>query len=127
MKTAWYVEDDGEMIAAIRLLLRLLDFETRSFLDCKRAAKALLRGEKPDIFLIDINMPIVSGLDLLKYIRSQRVLDAVPVVMLSSEFTDAVITEALALGADAYLLKPVTIEELEDKIAQAFQQRTQTH
>lgn len=61
MKIAWYVEDDGEMINAIRLLLQLLDYDTRSFLDCKRAAKAILQGERPDLMLIDINMPIEIG------------------------------------------------------------------
>ncbi|MBT3390833.1 MAG: response regulator [Chloroflexi bacterium] len=125
MKTAWYVEDDGEMIQAIRLMLRLLDYETRSFFDCKRAAKTLLAGEKPDIILLDINMPIVTGIDLLKYIRSRADLDALPVIMLSSEVTDTVINEAVGLGADAYLFKPVTIDELEDKIAQAIQSRNQ--
>lgn len=125
MKTAWYVEDDGEMIQAIRLLLRLLDYETHSFFDCKRAAKALLAGEKPDILLSDINIPIVTGIDLLKYIRSRADLDALPVIMLSSEVTDTVINEAVGLGANAYLFKPVTIDELEDKIAQAVRSRNQ--
>jgi DNA-binding NarL/FixJ family response regulator len=45
--------------------------------------------------------------------------------MLSSEVTDTVINEAVGLGADAYLFKPVTIDELEDKIAQAIQSRNQ--
>lgn len=125
MKTAWYVEDDGEMIQAIRLLLRLLDYETHSFFDCKRAAQALLAGEKPDILLLDINIPIVTGIDLLKYIRSRADLNALPVIMLSSEVTDTVINEAVELGADAYLFKPVTIDELEDKIAQAVRSRNQ--
>ena len=125
MKTAWYVEDDGEMIQAIRLLLRLLDYETRPFLDCKRAAEAILSGEKPDILIIDINMPIVSGMDLLKYVRSRTDFDALPIVMLSSEVTDSVVDEAMGLGADTYLFKPVTIDDLEDKIEKAVQKRGQ--
>ncbi|MBM3143707.1 MAG: response regulator [Chloroflexi bacterium] len=124
MKTAWYVEDDGEMIQAIRLLLQLLDYDTRPFLDCKRAAKAILQGERPDLMLIDINMPIVSGMDLLKYVRSRSDFDEVPVVMLSSEVADASVNEAMKLGADGYLFKPVTIEDLEDKIVVAVRKRS---
>jgi len=119
LKIAWYIEDDGEMINAIRLLLKLLDYETRSFLDCKRAARAMLQGERPDLMLIDINMPIVSGMDLLKYVRSRSDFDDVPVVMLSSEVADVSVNEATEFGADGYLFKPVTIEDLEDKIETA--------
>lgn len=123
MKTAWYVEDDGEMIQAIRLLLKLLDYECRSFLDCRRAARAILDGDRPDILIIDINMPIVSGIDLLKYVRSRADFDHIPVIMLSSEVTDASVNEAKALGADGYVFKPVTVDDLEDKINIAIQTR----
>ncbi|MBC8505405.1 MAG: response regulator [Anaerolineales bacterium] len=124
MKTVWYVEDDGEMIKAIKLLLKLLDYETRSFLDCKKAAQAMLDGDRPDLMLVDINMPIVTGMDLLKYVRSRADFDQVPVVMLSSEVADASVNEATELGADGYLFKPVTIEDLEDKINIAIKKRS---
>ncbi len=123
MKVAWYVEDDGEMIQAIRLLLKLLDYDTRAFLDCRRAAKAVLNGERPDIMIIDINMPIVSGMEFLKFVRSRPDLDDMPIVMLSSEVTDASVNEASDLGADGYLFKPVTIDDLEDKINTAIKNR----
>ena len=124
MKTAWYIEDDGEMIQAIRLLLKLLDYDTRAFLDCRTAAKAILQGERPDIMIIDINMPIVSGMDLLKYVRSRSDLDDMPVVMLSSEVADASVNEATEFGADGYLFKPVTVDDLEDKINIAIKKRS---
>ena len=124
MKTAWYVEDDGEMIKAIRLMLKLLDYDTRSFLDCKRAAKAILKGERPDLMLIDINMPIVTGMDLLKYVRGRSDFDSVPIVMLTSEVADVSVNEATELGADGYLFKPVTIEDLKDKIETAVKKRS---
>ncbi len=124
MKLAWYIEDDGEMIKAIRLLLKLLDYETRSFFDCKTAAQAILDGDRPDLMLVDINMPIVTGMDLLKYVRSRSDFDLIPVVMLSSEVADASVNEATELGADGYLFKPVTIEDLEDKINIAVNKRS---
>lgn len=123
MKLAWYIEDDGEMIRAIQLLLKLLDYETVSFLDCRKAAQAILDGGRPDIMLIDINMPIVSGLELLKYVRTRPDFDDVPVIMLSSEVADSMVNEATELGADAYIFKPVTVEDLEDKINIAINKR----
>ena len=68
METIWYVDDDGEMIRAVKLLLQLLDYETRSLSDARIAAKALLAGEKPDLLMLDINMPGVTGIDLLEFV-----------------------------------------------------------
>lgn len=117
MKNAWYVDDDEEMIWAVRLMLRLLDYETQSFLNARSAARALLAGGRPDLMLLDINMPEVTGVQLLEFIRSRRVWNSIPIIMLSSEATDIQVDEALSRGANAYVFKPVTIEELEAAIA----------
>ena len=117
MKNAWYVDDDEEMIWAVRLMLRLLDYDTQSFLNARSAARALLAGGRPDLMLLDINMPEVTGVQLLEFIRSRRVWNNIPIIMLSSEATDIQVDEALSRGANAYVFKPVTIEELEASIA----------
>ena len=123
MKIAWFTDDDQDMIKALSLMLRLLDYETRSFPNARRAARALLAGQRPDLLILDINMPEVSGLDLLEFIRSRRQWDDLPVIMFSSEAADVQVDHALALGADAYIFKPVTLDELEAAIAQAMQKR----
>ncbi len=123
MKTAWFTDDDQDMIKALSLMLRLLDYETRPFPNARKAARALLSGQRPDLLILDINMPEVSGLDLLEFIRSRRQWDDLPVIMFSSEAADVQVDHALALGADAYIFKPVTIEELEAAIAQATSRR----
>ncbi len=123
MKIAWFTDDDRDMIKALSLMLRLLDYETRSFPNARRAARALLTGQRPDLLILDINMPEVSGLDLLEFIRSRRQWDDLPVIMFSSEAADVQVDHALALGADAYIFKPVTLDELEAAIAQAMQKR----
>ncbi len=123
MKIAWFTDDDRDMIKALSLMLRLLDYETRSFPNARRAARALLTGQRPDLLILDINMPEVSGLDLLEFIRSRRQWDGLPVIMFSSEAADVQVDHALALGADAYIFKPVTLDELETAIAQAMQKR----
>ncbi len=123
MKTAWFTDDDQDMIKALSLMLRLLEYETRSFPNARKTARALLAGQRPDLLILDINMPEVSGLDLLEFIRSRRQWDDLPIIMFSSEAADVQVDHALALGADAYIFKPVTIEELEAAIAQATGKR----
>jgi DNA-binding response OmpR family regulator len=119
-KLAWYVDDDQEMIEAISLLMKLLDFKVRPFLNAKTAGRAFLSGQRPDLLLLDINMPNVTGIDMLEFVRTRTELKNLPVIMLSSEDTDLQINEALNLGADGYIMKPATIEELEGAIEKAF-------
>jgi len=123
LKTAWFIDDDEEMIRAIKLMLELLDFKTLSFLTAKLAAKSLMDGQQPDVLLLDINMPNVSGIDMLEFVRRRTEWDHIPIVMLSSEFTDAQVDEAMALGADEYVFKPVMIDELEKAIRAAIEKR----
>ncbi len=113
MKTAWIVDDDSEMSNAVQLMLRLLGFETRTFRDARSTAKALLSGQRPDVLLLDIHMPVVSGLDLLEFLRQRADLKHLPIIMLTSEAADVMVDTALAMGADAYLTKPLALEELE--------------
>jgi len=120
MKRVWIVDDDAEMSEAIALMLKLLDCETRSFPDARLAAKALLSGECPDLMILDINMPDVTGIDLLKFLRSRLEWKNLPVVMLSTEASDVQIDQALGIGADAYATKPATIEELDAAMNRAL-------
>lgn len=85
MKTVWVVDDDEEMIRAMWLMLKLLDCETRHFFSVCPAAQTLLDGERPDLFILDINMPGVSGIDFLEYLRRRKDLKNIPVVILSTE------------------------------------------
>lgn len=121
MRLVWIVDDDDEMSHAVKLMLQLLDFTVTIFRDARSAARQLLSGEvRPELMVLDINMPEVSGIDLLEFLRLREDLRSIPVVMLSSETTDRQVDEALGLGADAFVFKPVTIEELEGAIERAF-------
>jgi two-component system chemotaxis response regulator CheY len=119
-KEVWIVDDDEEMARAVGLMLKLLDYETKHFLGPRPAAQALLAGKRPDMMILDINMPEVTGLDMLEFLRRRPEWKKLPVIMLSSEAADVMVDKALKLGADGYVMKPVTIEELEKAMAQAF-------
>ena len=120
MKKIWIVDDDEEMGQAISLMLKLLDCETKVFLTARDAAQTFLKGKGPDLLVLDINMPEVSGLDVLEFLRRRKEWKSLPIVMLSSEAADVVVDKALEMGADAYVIKPVTIEELEKAMSLAF-------
>ena len=120
MRHVWIVDDDEEMSRAVGLMLNLLDCDTTSFLNVRSAVQRLLTGKMPDLIILDINLPEVSGLDLLEFLRRRPEWKNLPVVMLSSEAADSIVDKALELGADSYVMKPVTIEELEKAMATAF-------
>ena len=120
MKSVWIVDDDEEMARAISLFLRLMDCETTSFYSARSAAQALLSGRSPHLMIVDIHMPEVTGLDLLEFLRRRREWKSLPVLVLSSEAADVMIDRAMAIGADGYMTKPITLEELEGAMDQAF-------
>jgi DNA-binding response OmpR family regulator len=120
MDVVWSVDDDEEMSEAVGLMLKLLGYKTRSFSDARSAAKALLGGERPALLLLDVNMPDVSGLELLEFVRSRPVLNDLPVLMLSANATDTDVDLALKHGANGYLIKPISFEELQAGIQAAF-------
>ena len=119
MPHAWIVDDDEEMSRAVKLMLSLLDYEVQIYQDPRRAAQELLSGKKPDVIVLDINMPEVSGIDFLEFVRMRDELKNLPIVMLSSETTDIQVDEAMNLGANAFVFKPVTIDELEIALEKA--------
>ena len=120
MKEVCIVDDDYEMARAISLMLKVLDYHSKHYNHARPAAQALLAGQRPDLLILDINMPEVTGLDMLEFVRRRREWKHLPVIMLSSEAADVTVDKAMQLGADGYVMKPVTIEELEKTMAQAF-------
>ena len=120
MRQVWIVDDDEEMTRAIGLMLKMLDWEVTAFHTARAAAQTLLTGKTPELLILDINMPEVSGLDMLEFLRRRPEWKELPIIMLSSESADSTVDTALNLGADAYVMKPVTIEELEKAMAAAL-------
>lgn len=119
MVSVWIVDDDEEMSHAVGLMLRLMQLDVHSYRSARAAAKQMLAGNRPDLMVLDINMPGVSGIDLLEFIRSRAEFKHLPIVMLSSETTDIQVEEAIRLGADAFVFKPVTMDELKSALKQA--------
>lgn len=120
MRKAWIIDDDDEMSHAVRLMLELLDFEVTTYREARSAAQLLLAGKRPDLIVLDINMPEVTGMDFLEFLNMRTELKDLRVIMLSTEASDVRVDEAMKLGAGGFVSKPVTIEELEAVIAKVL-------
>ena len=69
---------------------------------------------RPDLILLDLNMPLVHGKEALKEIKASNNLGGIPVVVLTTSTEETNISECYCLGASAYVVKPVGFEELTD-------------
>ena len=119
-KEVWIVDDDEEMARAVGLMLKLLECQATAFLSARSAVQTLLTRKRPDLMIVDMNMPEISGLDLIEFLRRRPEWKDMPIIMLSSEAADTTVEHALEIGADTYVKKPVTIEELERAMEDAL-------
>jgi two-component system chemotaxis response regulator CheY len=71
-----------------------------------------LSAEKVDIILADINMPIMDGLKLVSLVRGNPAYKEIPIIMITTEGAEEDKNKALAIGANAYLTKPIQTQEL---------------
>ena len=81
--------------------------------DDSQSAIEVIRKQRPDLILLDIKMPIVSGLDILKEMRSDEELRLIPVVILTASNDSETKLQALRLGATDFLAKPIDPSELQ--------------
>lgn len=107
------VDDEVNLIDPIAFNLKQRGYETITTYDGKTALEAF-RRETPDLVLLDWSLPDISGLEILKQMRSEQ--DYTPVVMLTGRTAKEDIVEGLTAGADDYVTKPFTWEELVARI-----------
>jgi two-component system KDP operon response regulator KdpE len=109
----------------IRKLLRMgLGTQGYDILEAPNGKKALeLLAEKPDLVILDLGLPDIQGLELLRMIRGRN--ESVPVVVLSSRGDEAGKDAALDLGADDYVTKPFGMDELLARLRAALRHQLQ--
>ena len=111
----------------IRKLLRLgLSTQGYDILDAPSGKAALeLMAERPDLVILDLGLPDIEGLELLRKIRQAN--EGVPIVVLSSRGDEVAKVQALDLGADDYVTKPFGMDELLARIRAALRHQLQVH
>lgn len=115
------VDDFSTMRRIVRNLLKELGFTNVDEAEDGIAALAKLRSSNFDFVVSDWNMPNMTGLDLLKEIRSDANLKHLPVLMVTAEAKKENIVSAAQAGASGYVVKPFTAATLEEKLNKIFQ------
>ncbi|WP_077390885.1 response regulator [Mobilibacterium timonense] len=111
----WCVEDDKDIREIEIYTLRSTGFEARGFEDGKSILEAL-KEEKPELVLLDIMLPDVDGVSILKGIKSNVQTEDIPVIMATAKGMEYDKVQSLDLGADDYLVKPFGMMEMVSRI-----------
>ncbi len=103
------IEDDPFVRRLLDIHLTNAGHQVTLARDPVEGLKAVLEA-LPDLILLDVEMPYLSGLEVLKALKSDQNSRHIPVVMLTSRTDDAAVTAATRAGADAFLNKPIRFE-----------------
>lgn len=114
------VDDEKEFTSTLAERLELRGHETTTA-DDGESGLALLENEAFDVVVLDLMMPGLGGLDTLKHIRNQ--VPDLPVILLTGHGSAREGMEGMRLGAFDYLMKPLNIDDLLDKLADAAKKR----
>ena len=105
------VEDDASIKHLINFKLKSVGYDTYS---CSNGAEALelLQSTKVDLILLDMMMPVMTGKEFLIAMKGNKELKSIPVIFLTARTLEKEVIEGLSLGADDYIKKPFSPQEL---------------
>lgn len=115
------VDDFSTMRRIIKNLLRDLGFSNTHEADDGVTALPMLRNGDFDFLVTDWNMPGMNGIDLLREVRKDPKLSALPILMVTAEAKRDQIIEAAQAGVNGYVVKPFTAQVLKEKIEKIFE------
>ena len=120
LRTVLYIEDNSVNVLLMEAMLaRMPGLRLLSALHPHEGLR-LARAERPELVLLDIQLPDMNGFEVLAQMREDPALRALPVVAVSANALQRDIDAALAAGFNAYLTKPVVMEELLAVVRQAL-------
>jgi DNA-binding response OmpR family regulator len=117
------IDDDDVILDIYETGLSAKGYEIKTFLDPKKAKEYILDENTtlPDVILMDIMMPGIDGISLMKDIHSNLRTTHIPIIAISGLNDAATLNDALLFGAMDYLVKPFAIDSLETKIKKAWE------
>jgi DNA-binding response OmpR family regulator len=108
-------DDEPNIVASLEFLLKQKGHEVRVAANGLEALRQV--GEfVPDLILLDVMMPRLSGYDVCQKVRENPAWSAIRIVMLSAKGRDVEVTKGMAVGADAYVTKPFATRDLLAKV-----------
>jgi two-component system cell cycle response regulator DivK len=126
MKKILYVEDNDDNAFMLKMRLELLEdeFEVLVAEDGEKGCAAAL-AERPDLILMDLEMPIVDGWEATRRLKSQPLTRDIPVIALSAHALAGTREQALAAGCDEFDTKPVEFDRLVATIRRVLANKSQ--
>lgn len=114
-KTVLIIEDEEDAAELFAEMMRVSGFRV---LKTSKSAPAIsmMIAEKPDVVLLDIMMPEISGLDILRQMRRDPMLANIPVIVVTAKAMPSDIKNGMEAGASTYLTKPVGYLELKEAV-----------
>ena len=110
------VEDHEPSRRMLEKMLQMKGYPVRSAADSREFAAEMRKPPRPRLILLDVGLPRVNGFDLLGYMRQHPQTQTIPVVMVTARTDRKDVMRGLALGADGYLSKPVSVAALQSVI-----------
>ncbi len=114
-KTVMIIEDEPEAAELFGEMMRLNGFKVHKMFSSAPAIPMIIQ-EKPDVIILDIMMPDISGLEVLRFMRREPSLSSIPVIVVSAKSMPSDIKTGLEAGASMYLTKPVGFLELKQAV-----------
>jgi two-component system, OmpR family, alkaline phosphatase synthesis response regulator PhoP len=108
-------DDEPNIVTAVEFLLQRNGYEVHVARNGDEALK-LVEACNPDLVLLDVMMPLLSGYEVCKRIRENADWRHIKIIMLSAKGRDAEVNKGLAIGADLYITKPFSTQELVARI-----------
>jgi PleD family two-component response regulator len=119
MSEALIIDDNRTTADALRQMLAVLGFKARVAYGSSAGMAVLGSGFMPRFVCLDINMPGVDGTEILAYLRREPRLIQVPVFIITSDDQPETRKKVMKLGATAMIIKPATIDTLENTLKRA--------
>ena len=119
MTQALIIDDNRTTANALGQMLNVLGFTARLAYGSGAAMAMLAGGFVPQFVCLDINMPGLDGTEVLAYLRREPRLIPVPVIVITSDDQPETRRKVMKLGATAMIIKPATIDVLEDALKKA--------
>lgn len=110
-------DDDEDILALVKAVLERSGHEVVGVGDGAEAL-ASVQTRRPDLAVLDVTMPHVDGLEVLRRLRADAATTALPVVLLSAQAQEADVVRGFATGASAYVKKPFSPRELAARVAE---------
>lgn len=114
-KTVMIIEDETDAAEMFAEMMRVNGFRVIKMFSSAPAI-SLIAQEKPDLIILDVMMPDISGIEVLRYIRRDPKLEKIPVIIVSAKSMPSDIKNGMDAGASLYLTKPVGFLELKQAV-----------